>query len=251
MANINPLISFEQPVTRQDLFDMWATGSLSDIGVDDFAEGFIPIVVASSFSSAPQSPQPGQMLWHQSENVMYTYHDEIEGTGVSLWLAIGPDKFETAMLTNSPIAAGAGVELVGPDRTVQVRKALEANRLMVPVTCGFNQSHINAPRQYDANFPELYDPDQQVFQNESGATYYVGETAQSGEWVRVAIDGIMYMGMAAGSHPTQALMSWTNAGGVAEDTIFDGGIVSIFSPQTPRNNMIGSTITWSGCPSRG
>ena len=250
MASINPLISFEQPVTRQDLFDMWATGALTEIGIDDFAEGFIPIIIASDFSSAPVNPQPGSHLWHQSENVMYVYHDEIDNTGVSLWLAIGPDKFETAMMAKGPIACGAGVELVGPGRVVQVREAAEANRLMTPMTCGFNQSHINSPLQYRADLPELFDPEQYTYSNfsgdDSGATYFYGETAQSGEWIRVGIDGIMYMASATGSHPSESLSSWTNGGAVCEDTIFPGCIISINSTLSPYNNCIGSTPARSG-----
>jgi len=252
MANLNPLISFEEPVTRQDLFDMWSTASFSGVGVDDFADGFIPVVIASSFSSAPSTPQPGQMFWHQSENVMYVFHDEVDNTAVSLWLAIGPDKFETAVLTVEPCGAGVGLEICGPDRRVQVnRSASESNRLQVPTCVGFNQSHINAPITNNLDGETSHDAAEMGYAfyctsgECSGQTYWGGETAQSGEWIRMGIDGLVYAASATGSHPSANLATWTSTGGVCMDTIFDGCVQDINGMEFPWNNMIGATTMWN------
>ena len=250
MASLNPLISFTEPITRQDLFDMWDTASFSSVGVDDFADGFMPIIVASSFSSAPGVPQPGQLFWHLTEAVMYCYHDVINDTGVSLWLAIGPDKFETAALAAEPIACGAGVEACGPDRRVQVnRTAGDANIGEVPTVCGFNQSGINAPPYMEPGTTDI-DPDKSTFWNtsgdDSGSTYFMGETTPSGSWLRMGIDGIMFMAMAPSSHPTAALVQWTSLGLVSMDTTFDGTVVSTTSGLTPLNNSVGGAIFYMG-----
>ena len=105
------------------------------------------------------------------------------------------------------------------------------------------------PLQYDSTQTDLVDPSTYTFYNtsgdDSGTTYFMGETAQSGEWIRVGIDGIMYMASAPGSHPSSALSSWTNLGAVSEDTVFDGAIISMNSGLAPWNNMIGAAIHFS------
>lgn len=252
MANINPLISFEEPITRQDLFDMWSTGSFSEVSTNDFAEGFIPVIIGSSFSNAPSTPQPGQFFWHQSENVMYCFHDEVDNTGVSLWLAIGPDKFECAAMAIEPIAVGAGLQLVGPDRRVRVaRTASESTRNSVPTICGFNQSGINAPLPMTDSGEDAWDTAAlgitfvNLSGDDSGATYFMGETAQSGDWIRMGIDGMLFMASAPGSHPSDLRSHWNTQGAVSPDSVFNGTVININSTQLPWNNMIGATIYYN------
>lgn len=244
MANLNPLVDFTQPVTRQDLFDMWATASFSNISTDDFAEGFSPTIIGSSFSDAPSSPIPGQMWWHQTDNLMFCYHDEIDGTGVSLWLAVGPDRFETAMLLKGNAGCGTALELTGPGRVCQIFDSSGAatdKRHMVPVVVGFNQSHINSP--LDPGSDESVPGDWIYFNDsgeDSGSTYFMGETAVSGEWIRVAIDGIMYMASAPGSAITQNLDTWTNGpGAVCTSLVFPGTIHDVNDSESPFNNWVG------------
>lgn len=243
MANLNPLILFTEPVTRQELFDMWSDAAFSGVTVDDFAEGFMPIVVGSSFSDAPSVPQPGQLYWHQSENVMYCWHDEIEGTAVSLWLAIGPDKFEVAMLLQGAAACGEAVELVGPGRVCQAIVAAEESRTEFPVVCGFNQSHINAPTLLvGGNVPEALP-----------GGYWMGETAVSGEWIRVGIDGLVYAGCCPGSHPSESLSAWTNLGPVILNSVpgLPSGVVSALDVTSPFGHIVGATTQWCTRPDGG
>ncbi len=252
MASFNPLVDFAEPVTRQDLFDMWNTAAFSEVGVDDFADGFMPVIVGSSFSEAPVSPQPGQHYWHQQENIMYVYHDVIDNTGVSLWLAIGPDKFETAMLTSSAVAVGEGVELIGPDRTCRAYIPSEDKRLTMPSVVGFNQSHINAAVGV-AQGTDSADVDKTKFTffnvsgDDSGSTYYMGETAVTNEWIRVGIDGLMYMGSCPGSHPSVAMSTWTSLGSLMLSAVpgLPGGVHSPNSNQTPVGNFIGGAPFWN------
>lgn len=250
MASLNPLVSFVEPVTRQTLFDMWATAAFSEITTDDFADGFSPTIIGSSFSEAPSSPAPGQLYWHQTENVMYCYHDEVAGTGVSLWLAIGPDKFETAMLLKGTAGCGTAMELTGPGRTCQIFDSSGTQtdkRHMVPVVVGFNQSHINKPQ---AAGTDQTVPGDWIFFNDSGedsgATYFMGETAVSGEWIRVAIDGLMYMATAPGSAITEVLEAWTDGpGAVCTSLVFPGTIHDVNDSETPFNNWVGNQPFWN------
>jgi len=204
MASLNPLISFTEPVTRQDLFDMWGSAAFTGVTVDDFADGFLPIVVGSTFSDAPSSPTPGQLFWHQTENLMFCYHDEVADTGVSLWLAIGPDRFDTAMFTKTAVAAGEAVELVGPGRTVQAIVPDEESRTELPVLCGFNQSGIDhGPLLLAGQTPE-------PLSNASGETFWMGETSPTDSWIAVGVDGLVWAGSSPGSHPSEGLSQWSN-----------------------------------------
>ena len=253
MASLNPLISFTEPVTRQDLFDMWSNAAFSNISIDDFAEGFMPVIRASSFSNAPSSPQPGQHMWHISENVMYVWHDVIDGTGVSLWLAIGPDKFETAMLTQTCVMPGEAVELIGPDRFCRAYTTSNNDRHVVRPPAGFNQSHIDHPAipTFDAvEEASTSNGDWTFFVQSgenSGATYYMGETAVTNEWVRVGVDGLVYAGCAAASLPTEALSLWTTSRPVTISLHPDlpAGIMNAASPANPFGNYVGAAAYWN------
>lgn len=229
MTQINPTVSYNFPVTRQTLLDQW-DGGLSGVGLDDFADGFMPIVTGSTFSDAPTAPQPGQFFWHLSENVMYVYHDEVADTGVSLWLAIGPDKFETPFLTTEEIPAGYPIEItvdrkVQVDRTNQITNGFQA----MPRLVGFNQSGINTP----------------VGVND-GPTYG-GETAASGTWIRGGVDGIVYAAMEnAESHPSQGFQTITTGAYVAlSDVASHKPSVIGFTGEPLIANLVGQGVEWA------
>ena len=58
-----------QPITRQNLFDMWRNSNLQTIQTTDLAEGVLPIVSQASEPSAA----PGS-LWHDTtRDVFYLY----------------------------------------------------------------------------------------------------------------------------------------------------------------------------------
>jgi len=157
-------------ITRQTLQDIWTDAAIADVQASDFSADTLSVQVGSSLSEASGSPTPGTLFFSKGEQLMYCYHDEIDGTGVSLWLAIGPDVFECACLAGEPIPAGA---VVSPwfDRRVFLGNASNASLIAGqnrPTYIGVNQSGL----------PPVN-------------TFYVeGETAQSGAWIRVAIDGL-------------------------------------------------------------
>lgn len=190
MATINPLVDLSaEPITRQTLQSMW-DGSLSTIAQADLSDDFLITQSGTDFSDAPTSPVPGTLFFHKAENVMYCWHDEIDGTGVSLWLAIGPDKFETACLTNQPVEAAGPVDLVY-DRVVA---PATANLQSPPWVLGFNQSGVHNPITIN-----------------DGPTYG-GVTAASGTWIRVGVDGLVYGKQnQPSSHESSGLVGLTQA----------------------------------------
>jgi len=239
VASINVLADLEtEPITRQDLFDMWNTGALTDIPASDFADDFLPIQNGSSFSDFPQTPAPGQLVWHLSENVMFCWTDEVDGTGVSLWLAMGPDKFETALYAEEPIGAALPVELVF-DRVA--RLATPVNRSM-PRAIGFNQSGINSPVGVN-NGPDT-----------APSEVYGGDTTSSGSWFRCGVDGLLYGKIDdAENHPTQAAMQITQISTltIEVDPTLPMGLkqAEIFSlPNSAREAPHGMTTQWVQTP---
>lgn len=158
------------PLTRQDLYDAWTTAALGTIVADELADGFLSVTVASTYSDAPSAPSPGALMWVADEQTMFCYHDEIDGTGVSLWLAIGPDVFETAGLLAEPAWPGA---LVEPD----------VDRYVAPV-------NYTGSRWGDGVHGKM------IGNVHSGVPYPLNsrtpDTLSSGTWVRVGIDGFTY-----------------------------------------------------------
>jgi hypothetical protein len=150
-----------QPITRQTLHDMWTTATLQTITEDDLAPELLPLV---SQGSEP-SVAPGK-IWHDPRDELYkVYTDVLDGTGVSLWLAFGPDRLETACLCAEPIAAGACV-------------AVTYDRYVTPAS--------NPGDSGDVRF---------IGVNQSGVFWPLNEgtsdTAASGTWIRVGLEGIM------------------------------------------------------------
>jgi hypothetical protein len=190
-------------IDRQDLANMWSQGALDSINTDDLSPAFTQVVIGSGFSDAPVSTTPGKLFYHKANQSMYVFTDALdvldngEPTGVSLWLAIGPDIFETACLAAEPIPAGAVVEPL-VDRWVQVfRPKVRQFSESLPTPIGINQSHI--PNSYE--------------KAEDG--WAEGETTASGAWFRVGIDGILrglYLKPEAGVSEGQFIVN--NAGAV-------------------------------------
>lgn len=151
-----------EPITRQTLFDAWSTATLQTITEDDLAPDLLPLVSQASEPSAA----PGK-IWHSTtEYVYYVYTDELDGTGVSLWLAWGPDRFETACLTAEPIAAGAVVAVTYDRHVVPADSPDDASGAVRII--GVNQSGVHWPL------------------NEG-----TSDTAASGTWIRVGLEGVM------------------------------------------------------------
>ena len=146
---------------------MWTQATISTIEEEDLDPGYGLIAKGSGWSNAPADPSPGKAYFHQGDQLFYVWTDALDvddngrNTGVSLWLAWGPDRLETACLTAEPVPAGAGVVLTGTSRNVRLPYTADDKVI------GVNQSGI----------PDAKGPGQ-------------GDTAASGTWIRVAIDGI-------------------------------------------------------------
>lgn len=188
-------------ITRQTLADMWSNASIPPIATSDLDPAFQPVFVGTNFSDASASlpnPNPGHLFWHQQHGLMYVFTDMLDvldtsdATGVSLWLAIGPDSFETACIAAEPIPAGAVVEPYY-DRWVKVFRPDAGNfagETLGPAPLGVNQSGI------------LDDYDPQLA---------YGTTAESGAWIRVGIDGYVRIW-----HPAAQRVGGDPASGVSE-----------------------------------
>jgi len=216
MADLSPIITFSEPITRQDLYNMWSTAALGTVLQADLAPGVLSIESDTALTNAPSNPEPGQMFWSLLDQLFFAWHDEIDGTGVSLWLAMGPDRFDTACLTSAPVAAGALVKLSGTDKKVEV--------------LGVNDAPVGAIGCNQAGIPH---------------TFAAGSTAESGAWIPVAIDGIMYGLLTdstasvasyhyAGSGGESAIVSYTHDGAIG----FNNGGVNLHDP--PERPTIGA-----------
>lgn len=141
---------------------MWRDAALGTIARDDLAPGIFTFDRATHLTAATSTPFPGHAFYSQAEALLYIFHDEVEGTGVSLWLAIGPDRFDVACVAAEPIPAGAIVE---PLIDKYVRVATEASNHAAAISMGANQAGID--------FDDVSNP----------------TTAASGAWIPVAVDG--------------------------------------------------------------
>lgn len=237
MTSINPLVDLSVfPVTRQSLFDMWNTGALVPIVTADLGSEFQPMATGSTFSDAPASPVPGHLFWHESENVMFVYNDVIDDTGVSLWLAIGPDKFETAVFCLEAARPGDPLELLY-DRNVQVSNVDRQARGLGVMNrmIGFCQSGIDTPVGIN-----------------DGPTFG-GETQATNSWVRCGVDGLIYGRLENQDlHPSTSLVTFVNADLLFLSTVSESPstILRSNSIAFPHNRaIIGITTQWAGANS--
>lgn len=162
MANVSPLHTFTEPITRQDLWDMWATATLGTITEDDLAPGVMSIEVGSDLTEASANPDPGMLFWSKEDQLLYCYHDVVDNTGVSLWLAIGPDRFDTAVLLDEPVMGGGLLKGTVDRRVALLGSSDDTARLI-----GCNQAAIPGNN---------VQPD----------------TSASGTWIPAGIDGLVW-----------------------------------------------------------
>lgn len=109
-------IGVNDPVTRQTLFDAWNLAAGSTIQESDLDGDILPAVTATD----PPTPAPGRLWFDKYDQLLKVYVDEIDGTGVSLWLAIGPDRFDIPVLAAEAVPFGAAVQFTGTGRKVQL-----------------------------------------------------------------------------------------------------------------------------------
>lgn len=194
MANINVVSDLAKtPLTRQDIHDAWTTATLGTIVPDDLTTGFGSVAVATSYSDAAANPTPGALMWVAEEQTMYCFHDEIDDTGVSLWLAIGPDVFETACILAEPAFPGSLVEPY-------------FDRWVAPVA--YTDSILNDGVN-----------NRMIGNVHSGVPYPLNtrtpETLASGTWVRVGIDGMIFGWIPNASGTSEGLFAMGETDGVA------------------------------------
>ena len=177
MANLVGTETFEFPVDRQDLYNHWATAVLSSIERSELASGVFTLDIGTTLSDATSSPEPGHHFWSRLEGLMFVFHDEVDGTGVSLWLAIGPDRFDVAAILSEPTGGGAVVRPVY-DRWVQIFSGSSG--------AAWNTDPIGT----HAGAISL--------SGFSGGSDTDAGTAASGTWAPISIDGIVW-----GNHQRQ------------------------------------------------
>lgn len=173
MANLSLIEDLSLPITRQDLFNMLSTAQVGTIDRDELVPGMATIDVVDYLTNATTSPQPGQFLHCERERRTYCWHDEVEGTGVSLWLAIGPDRFDVACIANSPVPAGAVVQLYH-DRWVGMSTGASG--------------HVALQRAIGTCPAGL----RTYTLHQTGTVFEGLQTQASGAWIPVSIDGIVF-----------------------------------------------------------
>ena len=170
-------------VTRQTLFDLLANALGGLVVRSDFESTINVITVDSTVTS---SPNPGQILYDQTDLLWKCYFDMVDNTGVSLWLSFGPDRFDEALIASEPIPYGAAVRL---DSTRGGRWARLTNGYQDPAVIGLNQN----------------------------GTGIVGSTTASGSWFPCGIEGFM-----TGWFPTKGSSTETGLAGASSpgNTLF-------------------------------
>lgn len=230
MANVSLLADLSTfPIDRQDLFDMWATAALDLLDEADFAEDVSFLKVGSCLSDAPVAPAPGQLFWSLCEGLLYCWFDQVDSTGVSLWLSVGPDRFDVPALTGAPVGQAHPVDILY-DKWVVV--PTEAHQCPL----GFSAQGIVNPAEL--NVGEL-----RVNALGSEVTEWGAVTAASGTWIRVSVDGIVYgCTLNPSSHLSQGLVAWDNSAPLSMDPTNPVSLIDAASWNTPQRNVVGMAV---------
>jgi len=157
-------------VTRQTIYDLVRLASIGSVAASDLDASVITILAQTL---AP-TPQPGLVWYDQNEQLTKVWTDMLEGTTVSLWLSMGPDRFDSAMLATEPIPYGAAVvPAPGGIRTIALpRHPTVINAL------GYTAGRFE-------NFRVL------GFNQNGGSSNLTNATTPSGAWCAVGTAGIM------------------------------------------------------------
>lgn len=115
MRLTSPTINRTAIVSATTLYNAWANATPSDLNVGDIV-GWTDTALASQGATAPSSPGPGALWYDTGSQLWMGFVDAVEGTGVSLWVSVGPDRFDEPMLTAAPIPPRSVVRLVDSRR---------------------------------------------------------------------------------------------------------------------------------------
>jgi hypothetical protein len=211
-------------VTRQTLYDLIYNAIGGTVQESDLSAGVLPIMAQSL---PPGTTTPGMLWWDQTDQLMKVYTDTIDNTGCSIWLAIGPDRFDVATIAAEPIPFGAACVFAGNGRYIKLPPDW-------PALC-------KATEYTNMRFEHLKVVG---FQNENNNLSHTGQTTGSGSWFPMAASGLVWAWNCLGTTaflgfggnmswaglPT-SFSSWTGLSGY---TAIRGGLVA-----TPHNNYNG------------
>jgi len=111
MRLTSPAIGRTAIVTSTTLYNAWANATPSDLNAGSIV-GWSDTSLASKGATAPSNPGPGAIWYDSAAQLWMGFVDAVEGTGVSLWVSIGPDRFDEPMLAAAPIPPRSVVRLV-------------------------------------------------------------------------------------------------------------------------------------------
>lgn len=106
-------------VTRQTIYDLVANAIGGTVQSSDLHAS---VQTITSQTDVP-TPYPGKVWYDQEDGVLKVFVDELDGTGVSLWVTFGPDRFEIPMLATEDIPYGAAVQMTGIGRQAKLPPA--------------------------------------------------------------------------------------------------------------------------------
>jgi hypothetical protein len=194
-------------VTRQTLFNAVANALGGTVHASDLDATVQTVVSQTDLPSA----LPGKLWWDKGAQLLKVYVDVLDGTSVSLWMAIGPDRLDAAFLAAQPIPYGACVQLAGSDTGA----TLSGRYAKLPPDPTALRALVPTNNQIWANWRVI------AFNQGGQAADADRATAASGSWFAGAIDGIV-----TSWHPVDRVH------------------------QSPRISSGGGTITWDTLPSQ-
>lgn len=104
-------------VTSTTLYDLVASAYCSQITtMSDFDTTALYEITTQSVAPTPKGP--GALWYDQTSQLMKLWVDVLDATGISLWMSIGPDRWDMPVLASEPIPYGAAVQLLGVGRNV-------------------------------------------------------------------------------------------------------------------------------------
>lgn len=172
---LTPGVTIERTdtVSRQTIYDLVANAIGGTVGASDLTDEVV-VVVSQSEAPAGTELKPGLVWWDQTEQLMKVYTDMIDGTGASVWLSVGPDRFDVAALATEPIPFGAAVMFAGENRKVKLPPDPITLENTGPSETRFEHCKVIG------------------FNNKTAFSTFTAQTADSGSWFPCAVQGICW-----------------------------------------------------------
>jgi hypothetical protein len=168
-------------VTATTLYDLVGSAYCSAITtMSDFDTTNLYEITTQSVAPTPKGP--GDLWYDQTSQLMKLWVDVLDGTGVSLWMAIGPDRWDMPVYATEAIPYGAAVQLQGVGRSV-----------CLPTTPTGLEGMGAGYRQWELA---------KVVGFNNGSPYVSPATAASGTWFACAMEGWVWAWYPARKGPT-------------------------------------------------